>query len=835
MNILAALLGEGRPMLQGLAGDGRLAVRSLRAAPSVTLAAMLTLAIGIGATTAIFSVANGLMLRPLPVVEPERLVTISSPTALRFGFYGGGGWSYAMWDRLRPRAGAFDGAFAWSLDRVDLSEGGDTQPVTALFASGGFFDTLGVRATRGRTFTAADDVRGGGPDGGVVVISHDLWLRRFDGADTAIGARVSIEGTPVTIVGVAPPGFHGVDVGQPFALAMPFGTESLVRGRQSLVDNPRALLLTVMLRLNPGQTASQAGATLQAMQPLIIGERAPQLLKEPFLAVSAATGISDRSQLRQRYQRPLVVLAIVSGLVLVIACVNVANLLLARAAGRRRELGLRVAVGAPRWRLARQLLVEGVVLGTAGALAGVVVAAWAARAIVAQLPAGGAAPIDLPLDWRVLAFAAGVTTTAVALFTTAPAIYAAGVAPLEALQEAGRSDAGARTGLLARGLIVAQIAVSLVLVAAAALFARTLNRLVNVPLGFDPKGILVMTVNTAHAPADPSVRLQWFERIRDAAAALPGVTHAAGSVWTPVGTGGGVLADASGRRVNLSRQASFNLVMPGWFATYGTAIRAGRDLDGRDRAGAPHVALVNDTFRRLVLGAGPGVGETIDTAACAGCTVVGVVADTVYGRSLRDAPPPTVYVPLAQAVDLRPDAPFRLSLRTDRDLARVVPDLTGALERIEPRPSFTLSPLETDVDAAVAQEHLVARLAAVFGAIGLLLAAVGLYGVTSHAVARRRGEIGIRLALGETPSAVMRVMLASLGVLVLAGTAIGLLGALWLGRYVAPLLYGVESRDPVTLAAAAVTLGSVAAIAVWIPASRAARVDPALVLRERSP
>ncbi len=821
-------------MLHGLAGDGRLAVRSLRAAPSLTLAALLTLAIGIGATTAIFSVANGLMLRPLPVSEPERLVTISSQTAMRFGFQGGGGWSYAMWDRLRPRTGTFDGAFAWSLERLDLSDDGDMQPVTALFASGGFFSALGVRATRGRTFTADDDVRGGGPDGGVVVISHDLWQRRFDGADAAIGARLSIEGTPVTIVGVAPPGFRGVDVGQPFALAMPFGTESLVRGRQSLVDNPRALLLTVMLRLKPRQTVSQASAALQAVQPIVIGDRAPQLLKEPFLAIPAATGISDRSQLRQRYQRPLVVLAIVSGLVLVIACVNVANLLLARAAGRRRELGLRVAVGAPRWRLARQRLVEGAVLGAAGALAGVLVAAWAARAIVAQLPASsGAAPIDLPLDWRVLAFAAGVTTAAVALFAAGPALYAARVPPLEALQEEGRGGAGARAGLLSRSLIVAQIAVSLVLVAAAALFVRTLNRLVHVPLGFDPKGVLVVTVNTGHAPVETSARLQWFERIREAVAALPGVTHAAGSVWTPVGTGGGgVLADASGRRVNISRQASFNVVTPGWFATYGTAIRAGRDLDERDRAGAPRVALVNETFHRLVLGNGPAVGETIDAASCGGCTVVGVVADTVYGRSLRDAPPPTVYVPLAQAADLRPDAPLRLSVRTDGDLPRLAPALTAALTRIEPRPAFTVTALDADVDAAVAQERLVARLAAVFGAIGLLLAVVGLYGVTSHAVARRRGEIGIRLALGEAPAAVVRLMLARVGVLVLAGTVVGVLAALWLGRYVAPLLYGVESRDPVTLAAAAMTLGSAAAIAGWIPASRAARVDPAIVLRE---
>lgn len=823
-------------MMRGLAGDFRLAIRSLRAAPVVTLAAILTLALGIGATTAIFSVANGLILRPLPVKDPQRLVTITSEMALRYGFQAGAGWSYAMWDHLRQRADAFDGAFAWVLQPLDLSEGGEMQPVNALIASGGFFSTLGVHAILGRTFTPVDDVRGGGPEGGVVVISHELWRRRFNGNRDIIGSRLAIQGTPLTIVGVAPKEFRGVDVGQPFDIAMPFGTEALVRGPHSLRDNERALLLTVMLRLKSGQTLSDATAVVRAMQPQVAGRMPPQFLKDPFLVVAASTGVSDRSRLRQRYERPLVVLAIVSGLLLVIVCVNIANLFLARASERRAELSLRLAVGAPRWRLARQPFVEGLALGTIGAVAGVLFAAWTSRALITQLPASGdAIVIDLPIDWRVLAFAIGVTMITVALFGTAPALYATRLPPLEALQEEGRASAGGRTGLLSSGLIVPQIALSIVLLAAAGLFIGTLKRLQSVPLGFEPKGVLVITVNTSHWSSEPAARMRLLERILESVAAVPGVTHTAGSIWTPVGTGGGgVLTDARGRRADIGRQVAFNFVTPGWFATYGMAIHEGRDFDAHDRADTPRVALVNETFRRNLPRDRAAVGDTIDAGPCGhgGCIVVGVVADTVYGSSLRDRPPPTVYMPLAQSADLRPDASFRLSVRATGDPAHLVPGLAAALGRVDSRLTYTLRPLDLDVGAAVGQERLVARLAGFFGAIAVLLSAIGLYGVTSHAVARRRGEIAIRLALGAQPAAVVRLILTRIALFVLAGTVIGLLGFMWLSRFIAPLLYGLEPRDPVTLAAATVMLACVAAVAGWIPASRAVRIDPAQVLRE---
>jgi predicted permease len=820
-----------------MAGDLRRAVRSLRGTSVVTFAAILTLALGIGATTAVFSVANGLLLRPLPVAEPQRLVTITSASALRFAFQAGAGWNYAMWDRLRERGDAFNGVFAWTLQQVEGSDGGEAQPLNALIASGGVFEALGVRALAGRTFTPADDVRGGGPDGGVVVISEVLWQRRFASAANALGSRLSVEGTPLTIIGIIPKSFRGIDVGQPFDIAMPFSAEALVHGERSLRDNQRALLLTVMLRLKAGQTLSDATAAMRAMQPAIIGPGAPAFLKDPFIVVPASTGISDRSQLRQRYERPLVVLTTVSALVLGIVCVSIANLLLARAAARRFELSLRLALGAPRWRLARQVLAEGLVLCGAGAAAGVLFAMWASRALVAQIPAAtGAVSIDVPADWRVLAFATAVSVTTVVFFATTPAVYASRVAPLEALQEQGRTPAAGRAGLFSLVLIALQVALSIVLLSGAGLLIQTFNRLVGVPLGFEPKGVLMVTVNMPRSLAESPARTGLFDRIHAAIERVPGVTRLAGSIWTPVGTGGGgLLTDARGRRADLGRGVlGFNFVTPGWFATFGTSLRAGRDFDTGDGMSAARVAIVNETFRRDLLAGRDAIGEIIDTGPCGSgrCTVIGVVTDAVYGNSLRDAPPPVVYVPLAQAADLRPNMPLRLGIRGAGGHESLLREVRAALSRVDPRLTYTFRFLEDDVLAAVSQERLVARLAGFFGAVALLLSAVGLYGVISHTVARRRGEIGIRLALGARRADIIRLMLTGIGICVLTGTVVGLLAAVWLSRFVAPLLYGLEAADPATLVIAAATLASVAVLAAWRPVSRAVRIDPAQVLRE---
>ena len=823
-------------MLRDVGSDVRSAVRSLRAAPAVAVAAVATLTLGIGATIAIFSVANTLVLRPLPVANPQRLVTITSDTALRHGFHAGAGWNYSMWDRLRQRADFVDGAFAWTLQRFDLADGGEMQPVNTLIATGDMFTALGVPAALGRPFSSADDERGGGREGAVAVISHRLWQRRFAGRPDVIGVPLRIERVPVTIIGVAPDWFRGIDVGQPFDVAIPFATEALVRGARSLVNNDRALLLTVMLRLKPQQRISEAAAALHTMQPDIVGHDAPPFLREPFVVVEASRGISDRSRLRQQYQFPLFILAIVAGVVLIIVCLNVANLLLSRASARRAEVGVRVALGASRWRLIRLCLVEGLTLGCAGTAGGVLLGFWASRALVAQLPfADGGISVDVSIDWRVAAFTTAVALIAVVIFAAAPAFYALRIPPIEALRHAGRGATGRQIGAVSSGLVVMQIALSIVLLTGAGLFGRTLSRLVSVPLGFEPTGIVVVTVNTARSALIKAGTTEVHRQLLNAVAAIPGVLHAAGSTWAPVGTGGGgLLTDARGRRAGEGPQAAFNFVTPRWFETYRITIQSGRDFDDRDVPGAPLVAIVNESLRRRLQPEG-GLGSTIHAGPCreSGCTVVGIVADAVYGQSLRDAAPPVVYLPLAQSAALAPPgAPLRLSLRTHTDLARLLPSVTASLRGLDSDLAFTYKRLDQDLDAAVAQERLLAMLAGFFGAAALLLSGVGLYGLSSYTGARRRLEIGIRLALGGQPSTVLQGILKHSTLLIMTGTVLGLVAALWVSRFVAPLLYGLEPRDPITLLTAALTLTLVAIVAAWIPAARATRVDPAQVLRE---
>jgi predicted permease len=528
----------------------------------------------------------------------------------------------------------------------------------------------------------------------------------------------------------------------------------------------------------------------------------------------------------------------------VIACANVANLFLARAAARRHEFSVRLALGASPWRLARQQLVEAVMLAAAGAGGGVIIAQWASGLLVRQLSTHATTVfLDTSLDWRVLAFTASVAITVALLFGVVPALRASRTEPIEAIRERSRGTTGEHRLGFGGALVAGQVALCLVLVVAAGLFVRTFTTLATLNVGFDRDPVLLVRLDVPPTSAEPSQRAALYDRVTAAVRATPGVAHAAISEVTPVS---GMITDVyveveNGPALAPPRNISYrNVITPGWFATYGTRLVAGRDFDDRDRAASPPVAIVNETFaRRFLQGSNP-LGRRIrNPTSMPGETrpwmeVVGIVADATY-LSLRAALPPTMYVPLAQrSAGSGPFAFATLSVRaasgSPASITRAVGD---AITRVDSDISITFTPLKQQVDAALVQERLMAMLSGWFSVLALLLAALGLYGVTTYAVNRRRTEIGIRMAIGAAPARIVRLVLARLAVLLGVGVLIGGAASVWASRYIATLLYGLEPRDPATLISSALILAAVGAFAGALPAYRATRVDPAIVLRQR--
>ena len=828
---LAALSLQGH-----FAIDWRDAWRSLMSAPLVAGFAVLSLGLGIGGGTALFSILNSLSLKPLPVREPQRLVLLDD-----------GAWTNPIWEEIRARqTGLVDGAFAWANTRFNLSPAGATDFVRGMWVSGGMFEVLGVPAVLGRTITAADDVRGGGPAGGVAVISYQMWQRRFGGTAGVLGQTLTIERVPFTIVGVTPREFLGPDVGTAFDVAVPLGTEPLVRPGESALDGRLQWWINIMARLKPGQTAAEATALLRGVQPQIRTATMPALrtaedrndyLSDGLTFVSAPAG---RSPWRNRYQEPLTIILVVAGLVLLIACANIANLLIARATLRRHELAVRLALGASRFRIARQLLAESALLAFTGALLGLVIAHWGSRLLIAQLATSTVTiDLDLGLDWRVLGFTSGVSALAALLAGVAPALTVGGIGANDALKEEGRGAAQYGRGRVRHASVVLQVALSLALVFGAGLFARTFVRLTTRDLGFDPRAVLIVSADVERSGVRGLERNAMFARLAAVAAAVPGVASAAASYTTPAGSSAWndqIAVPADSPLTRRQRMTWVNVVSPHWFATLGLRLSAGRDFDDRDRPGSVRAAIVNRAFEQRFLGGASGVGRTFttvepvaDRAPAAPYEIVGVVEDSIY-RSLRSPMEPTMYVPLAQTDQLGTSIVLPIRAAAGRPEA-LVQSVGAALAREEPSAVLSFRALSEQIDASLTQERLVAGLAGFFGTLALLLAAIGLYGVTSCAVAARRGEIGLRMALGASAQGVVRLVLRRVAWLVSAGIVLGAAVSAWAGKYVQTLLYGLEPRDLSTFVAATLLLATAATVAAWLPARRASRIDPMQALR----
>ena len=830
-------------VLDGVRQDVRAAVRGLRKSPGFSVVTIGTLALGIGANTALFSIFNSLIMRPLTVRDPGSLALLTD-----------GSWSYPVWQEISARADAlFDGAFAWSRESFDFAPGGRTVPLDGAYVSGGFFDVLGVPAFRGRMLTPADD-SAALPGGPVAVISHRLWRQHFSGAEDAVGRQLAVQVQRqrflFTIVGVMPPGFSGVDVDRTVDVVLPFAAEPLLLGGNSALPTVGRSWLEIMVRLEPGQTIEQANAALRGVQPQIREAVLPGLRNSPAFAarymtepLAFAPAAAGASRLRRQFETPLLAMIGAVGLVLLVACANIASLLLARALARREELTVRLALGASRWRLARLLFVESLLVATTGAALGLVFAKWSSALLVQQLSTWQrTVSLDLTLDWRVLGFTAALACLCAISAGVAPMIAMKSVAPGEALKGAGRALAGDRRFAVRGALVVAQIAVSFVLVIAAGLFLRTFATLSQLPLGFEAKPLMVVQVNLFASGIPPAERGARIERLRDAAATTPGVRSISisgkqlltGGGWfsnNQVGVGDGpMLPEDRGKRVWR------NATTPGWFETMGIRLLSGRDFNGRDRVGSPLVAIVNEAFARRYLPGQQPIGQILRLDSDDGprYEIVGLAADAVY-TAPRDGMLPTMYVALAQR-DAREWNSWRdavLTINTaSGQRASIERDVTAALTRADPALVFTSGTFDRIVDATVTQERLIAMMSGFFGALALLLAGLGLYGVVAQAVGARRTEIGLRMALGARPAGVVRLVFRRVGVFIVAGLALGLTGSWWAARFIAPLLFQVEARDPMTFSGTAVVLVAVGVLAAWVPARRAARLDPATVLRE---
>lgn len=813
---------RGLGWLDDLRRDTAYAVRSLARTPGFSLVVLLTLALGIGANATFFSILNTLVFKPLPVTEPDRLVVVD------------GEWTNPVWEQVRDRHAEFaEGVFAWgwAWDGFDVSDGGLKERVDGAYVSGDLFRVLGVRTIRGRTLTVDDDRRNG--ESAVAVISHRLWQERFGADEDVIGRSLLVNRVPVTIVGVAEPSFFGLDVGRSFDVMLPFALKPAIERNPQALDRRTAWWVSMGARLAPGQSLESAEAGLRAIQPAVREATLPEefppealddYMSQPLTLRPASTGVSA---LRSQYEDALTAVMVIAGLVLLIACANIANLLLARATARQRELSVRLAVGASRMRIALQLLVESLTLATLGAVAGLLVARWAGVALVSRLSTWRETIVlDLAFDWRVFGFMVLVTALATVVFGLAPAWGLRALDPQQALGGA-RGSAGDNRVSLRNGLVVAQVAMSLVLLVAAGLFLRTFVSLSQSPIGMTTDRLLAVEIDMRETAGTNEVRQQLLDRMREIVAAQPGVSSTAASAVTLLSGRGWNTGIGNAFPTPRTRMSLVNAVTPGWFDTVGARIIEGRDFAEND---GDDVVVVNETFARTYLEPGPAVGQTIQLVGPGGpepaLRVIGLTTDVMY-RSPRDGMVPTLFLPPSKG--LTTSLVVRYAPGQQAEVGR---GLQTALRQIDPDVSFVVHSFDELARATTARERITAALAVAFGLLALVLAAVGLYGVMAYSVGRRRGEIAVRLALGAGRPTIWRLVVGRGSALVALGVAAGALLSWWAAQYVQTLLFGLDARDPVTLLVGASVLAAVGLAAAWIPAWRASQIDPAGLLRD---
>jgi len=825
--------------LESLLADTRYAARALMANPGFAAVAILSLALGLGANTAIFTLANTVVLRSLPVRDPQDLVLLDIRDAKHASEKGDPYFTNPIWEEIRDHTHVFTGSFAYANRAFNLANGGIVRHAPGAVVSGAFFDVLGVQAVAGRLLGPSDDVRG---CGGVAVVSGGFAERELGGAAAAVGRTLSLDGHPVPVVGVADPRFFGIEVGRKADIFVPLCTIDLFDGPRAL-DQRSRWYLEVMGRA-PGLTPDMVGARLTAASPAIFQATLPQDWSKASQAnylsrlLGARSGGGGLSELRNQYAHPLWLLMAAVGVVLMIACVNIANLLLARGAVRQREIAIRLSLGAGRGRVIRQLLSESLLLALIGAALGAVFAHWADRVIVAWISTRREPVLlDLSVDWRTLGFMIVAALVTAALFGLLPAWRATRVDPQTMMKSGGRGLAGNRRQRISRPLVAAQLALSLALVTGAGLLLTTFRNLDAVNPGFRREGVYIVQTDFARAASDTS-RLPAMEReVLQRLSAVPGVRSVSLSAFTPMSGAGWndfILAPGYVARDDKDSLSYFNEVSDSFFATMGTSLLSGRTFREGDGDAPPTPAIVTRTMARHFFGIDNPLGRTFRTPVADSASppyeIIGVVGDSKY-NTLDEKTGPIVYVPLG-ARGLDGWTQWNYEVRSDLPLSSILSAARDAIVGVSPTIELDATTLSAQVDATLARPRLLATLSSFFGALALVLAVVGLYGTLAYDVARRRNEIGVRMALGAAWRDVMRLVLGDAGRIVAAGIAVGAILSLIGSRFMSSLLYGVAPQDVRTLVGATLVLACTALVATMLPAWRAARTDPTEALRD---
>jgi putative ABC transport system permease protein len=828
--------------MTNLLRDLRHAFRLLRLSPGFTIVAVLTLALGIGANTAIFQLIDSIRLRSIPVKNPQELGTVR----IADRHWGSGQFSgqysqltFPMWEQIRKRQEGFSAIAAWTGQQFNLATGGEVRYAKGLRVSGDFFHVLGVEPILGRLLGPEDDQPGCGIS--AANISYAFWQRNFAGDPTVIGKRLTLDGNSFQILGVTSAGFNGISIGDTFDVAVPVCVEPILNPRNNRLTIRHAWWLASIGRLKPGWTLQRANAQMNAATPAILQETIPttydseaakKYLEYKLGVFSASTGFSE---LREDSETPLWLLLGISGLVLLIACANLANLMLARAGARERQITIRRALGATRWRMIRELLSESLLLALAGSISGLFLAFAVSRTLVAFISTQqNQISLDLGMDWRLLAFTTALAVLTTVSFGLAPAIRATRAEPATLLQSGNRGSTGGRERFsLRRILVVSQVALSVVLLMGALLFVRSLRNLTTLNVGFQQTGILITSVGFERLQI-PEERFTEYKRdLVKQVQAIPGVesaTHAmlvpfGGSTWNDE-----VLTEGSEDNKGV---AWINYLGSGYFRTVGTPLLAGRDFDDRDTAASVKVAIVNQAFVQKILKGADPLGKRFRIHEPPGkprplYEIVGVTKDNKF-QDMHEEFLPFMYFPAAQQDKPSPDD--QILIRSSLPLSSLMASMKQTIGDVNPGIDLDFKVFKTRIHDSLLQDELMATLSGFFGVLAALLAAIGLYGVISYMVVQRTKEIGIRMAIGAERVDVLRLILREAGLLTITGLVIGAGLALGAAQVAKSLLYGLKPRDPLTLIAAVVVLSAVAAFASFWPAYRASKLDPLIALR----